>query len=87
VRAARLPVQPLARVLHAPGGGREAEVEQPRAWGDNSVSSCRSYSRAKVPGAALVRARFLWHFPYLERIQEGLDGVPRGPAGPPRPLS
>jgi hypothetical protein len=35
---------------------------------------------------ALVRARFLWHFPYLERIQGVLDGVPRGLVGPPGPL-
>ena len=35
---------------------------------------------------ALVRERFLWHFPYLERIQGVLDGVPRGPVGPPGPL-
>ena len=29
-----------------------------------------------------MRARFLWHFPYLERIQGVLDGVPRGPQDP-----
>jgi hypothetical protein len=33
-----------------------------------------------------VQERFLWHFPYLERIQGVLDGVPRGPVGPLGPL-
>jgi hypothetical protein len=35
---------------------------------------------------ALVRAQFLWHCPYLERVQWVLDGAPRGPVGPPGPL-
>jgi hypothetical protein len=35
---------------------------------------------------ALVRARFLWNVPYLERIQGVLDGVRRGPVGLPGPL-
>ena len=35
---------------------------------------------------ALAYARFLWQFPYLERIQGVLDGVQRGPVGPPGPL-
>jgi hypothetical protein len=34
---------------------------------------------------ALARPRFLWHFPYRERNQGVLDGVPRGPVGPPGP--
>jgi hypothetical protein len=36
---------------------------------------------------ALVRARFLWHFPHLERIQgvlDGCEGVPWGARGTPR---
>ena len=33
-----------------------------------------------------MRARFLWHLSYLERVQGVLDGVPRGPVGPPGPL-
>jgi hypothetical protein len=32
---------------------------------------------------AQVQERFLWRFPYLERVQGVLDGVPRGPVGPP----
>ena len=35
---------------------------------------------------ALLRERFLWRFLYLERIQGVLDGMPRGPVGPPGPL-
>ena len=31
-------------------------------------------------------ARFLWHLPYLERVEGVLDGVQRGPVGPPRPI-
>jgi hypothetical protein len=31
---------------------------------------------------ALVRERFPWHSPYLERIQGVLDGVRKGPVGP-----
>ena len=31
---------------------------------------------------ALVRARFLWHILNLERAQEILDGVKKGPVGP-----
>ena len=34
----------------------------------------------------LVQEHFLLHFPDLERIQGVLDGVPRGPVGPPGPL-
>ena len=34
---------------------------------------------------ALVRARFLWRFPYLERTRGVFDGVRRGPVGPPGP--
>ena len=33
-----------------------------------------------------MRARFLWHLPYLQRVQEVLDGVSRGPTGPLGPL-
>ena len=33
-----------------------------------------------------MRARFLQHFPYMERIQGVLDGVRRGLVGPPGPL-
>ena len=55
------------------------------AWGDNSVSSCRSYSLTVEPKVlALVQECFLWRVPYLERVQAGvLDGVRRGPVGPP----
>ena len=35
---------------------------------------------------ALVWVRSLWNFPYLEGTQGVLDGVPRGPVGPPGPL-
>jgi hypothetical protein len=31
-------------------------------------------------------ARSLQHFPYMERAQGVIDGVPRGPVGPPGPL-
>ena len=53
-------------------------------WGDNAVSSCRLTVQPKV--LELVRARFLWRCLYLERVQGVLDGVPRGPVGPPGPL-
>jgi hypothetical protein len=33
-----------------------------------------------------VQERFLWHFPYLGRVQGVLDGVPRGPVDPLGPL-
>ena len=57
-------------------------------WGDHSVSSCRSCSRAKGPGTtAVVQERFLWRFLYLERIPGVLDGMRRGPVGPPGPLN
>ena len=56
---------------------RGGEVE---AWGDNPVSSCRSYSRAKDPGTRA--GAFPVAFPYLERVQGVLNGMPRGPAGP-----
>jgi hypothetical protein len=52
-----------------------------------SVSSRRSYSRAKGPVLlSLVPGCFLWHSPYLERTQGVQDGVRRGPAGLPGPL-
>jgi hypothetical protein len=35
---------------------------------------------------ALVRARFLWRFPYPERVQGVLGRVRGGPVGPPGPL-
>jgi hypothetical protein len=36
----------------------------------------------------LVRARFVWRFPYLERAQGVLEAVPRGSGGAPgTPLS
>jgi hypothetical protein len=34
---------------------------------------------------ALVRVRFLWHFPDVERAQGPRKGVLRGPVGPPAP--
>ena len=49
------------------------------------MRSCRSYGRAEGPGTS-AGVRFLRHAPYLERIQGVLDGVPRGPVGPPGPL-
>jgi hypothetical protein len=57
-------------------------------WGDNSVSSCRSYVSCNFQPkvVVLMRARFLWRFPYLERAQGVLDGVRRGVVGPPGPL-
>ena len=39
----------------------------------------------KVLSLNLLRARFLWRFPYLERVQEVLDRVHRGHVGPPGP--
>ena len=59
---------------------RGGEVE---AWGDNPVSSCRSYSRAK--GLVLGRARFLWHFPIWrgsKGFSTGCQGVPQDPRDP-----
>jgi hypothetical protein len=49
-------------------------------WGDNSVSSCRSYRRAKGPGASAEA------FTIHPMALSVLGGVPRGPVGPPRPL-
>jgi hypothetical protein len=34
---------------------------------------------------SLVRARFLWRLSYIKRVQGVLDGVHRGPVGPPGP--
>ena len=50
------------------------------AWGDNAVSSCRSHSRATGPGTSAGA------FSMARCIQGVLDGVPRGPVGPPGPL-
>jgi hypothetical protein len=58
-----------------------------RTWGGNSVSSLAAAGfavEAKVP-ALVVRARCLRHPPDLERAQGVLDGVQRGPVGPPGP--
>ena len=33
-----------------------------------------------------MQGLFLWHFPYLERVQGVLEEVPRGPTGPLGPL-
>ena len=56
-------------------------------WGDNSASSCRSYTVEPKVGAALVRARFLiCTFPYLVRVHakgSKLElGVPWKPRNP-----
>jgi hypothetical protein len=32
---------------------------------------------------ALVHEHFLWHIPYLERVQGVINGVQMGPVGPP----
>jgi hypothetical protein len=52
-------------------------------WDDNSVSSCRSYSRAKGPGTSAGV------FPMALSLSRGvpgvLGGVRRGPVGPPGP--
>ena len=40
----------------------------------------------KVLALNLVQRRFIWCVPYLERVQGALDGVRRGPVGPPGPL-
>jgi hypothetical protein len=39
--------------------------------------------KAEPKVLALVRARFLWHFLYLERAQGVLEMVPGGTVGPP----
>ena len=70
--------------LASPGSSRQDSRSS--TWGDNSVSSCRSYRAAKINVLALGRARFLWRFHYPERIQGILDGVPRDHVRPPGPL-
>jgi hypothetical protein len=52
---------------------------------ENSKHIVRLTVEPKV--LTLVRARFLWPFPYLERMQGALGWVPRGPVGPQDPLS
>jgi hypothetical protein len=54
------------------------------AWCDNAVSSCRSCSRAKGPGTSVGAFPTTLSLP--EGIQAVLDGVRRGPVGPPGPL-
>ena len=55
------------------------------------MSTCEPHT-AEPKLLALVRARFLWHFPYLERTQGvRMKGVPRAQGvllslGPPGPL-
>jgi hypothetical protein len=64
-----------------------APPRQGGTWGDDSVSSCRSYSPAKLGprGASAVGA-----FPMARSLsgdaQGVLDGARRGPVGPPGPL-
>jgi hypothetical protein len=58
-----------------------AERSVHRTWGDNSVSSLT----VKPKVLALAWAHFLRPVPYLQRIQGVLDGVSRGPVGPPGP--
>jgi hypothetical protein len=66
-------------------GGQGDSIAGPRqAWGDNSVSSCRSYSQPEV--LALVQVHFLCHFPVWRGSKGSLEEVPRGPTGPPGPL-
>jgi hypothetical protein len=60
-----------------------AERSVHRTWGDNSVSSLTV--KPKVLALALARAHFLRRVFYLQRIQGVLDGVSRGPVGPPGP--
>jgi hypothetical protein len=59
---------------------------QDGAWGDNPVSSRRSYSRAKGPGIECERLSCppVAHYPIWRGPKPGvLDGVRRGPVGPP----
>ena len=50
------------------------------------ITQCAAVGLTVEPKVlALVRARVLWRFPYLERIRGVLDGAPRGPVGPPGP--
>jgi hypothetical protein len=74
------------------GEGPDHVVElRPRPQGrpassDNSVSSCRSYSRAKGPRTS-AGAFPKWRCPYLERVRGVLhDDVPRGHVGSQGPL-
>ena len=54
------------------------------AWGENAVSSCYKLAlTAETRVLALLRARCLRHFPYLERTPGVPNGVRRGPVGPP----
>ena len=56
-----------------------------RAWGDKSYARSEQLQvlQPSERSWALVWARSPWHFPYLERAQGVLDGVRRGPVGPP----
>jgi hypothetical protein len=55
-----------------------------QTWGDNPVSSCRSHRRAK--GLGISAGAFPMALPYREMTEGVLDGVQRGPVGPPGPL-
>ena len=78
VGAASLP--PDRRTVEIPWGGRR-RARVPGAITQRAVVGLTAEPKV----LALVRARFLWHFPYLERSQAVLDGVSRGYEGPPGP--
>jgi hypothetical protein len=73
---------PAAHVPDERGGAARRAAARVAAWGDNAVSSCRSYSRAKCPGAFPVA---------LSLSGEGPRGPRRGAKGccgtPGAPLS
>ena len=72
----------------AAGGSRRTSCDLGSSSDNNSVSSCWAYIIIVEPKVlALVRERFQWRFPSLEKIQGVLDAVPRGPWDPRDPLS
>jgi hypothetical protein len=87
-----MPVLETELALHAGGAAlgeadyhlriirRVWQVRRARSprWGDNAVSSCRSYSRAKGPGTIYIAGAFPVA---LSLSGEGTRGPPRGARG------
>jgi hypothetical protein len=83
VAAARTPFSSMGGSRCRSGKQRASTFSKGSALGDNSVSSCRSYSQAKR-SSHWCRSVSDGTFPiWRGRV---IDGVPRGHVGPPGPL-
>ena len=78
----RLPQDVAARTPHPEHRHLAERQRAPLAWGDNSLSMLQPAGltvQPKIMALVLVRARFLWRRPYLERVQgsssTGCQGV------------